>query len=135
MAEWYYPFVDSESEPFWDGCRAGKLMIQHCKACDHTYHYPRANCPECWSGDTEWQEASRRGAVYSYSIVHQNPAPPFKDMVPYAVVLVDLAEGPRMMVNWELETPLDQLACDLPVEVTFRKLSDELTLPQVQPVS
>ena len=133
--EWYYPQIDTESAPFWDGCREGKLLLRHCNACDKAYYYPRSYCPRCWSGDTEWRAASRRATVYSYSIIHENPAPPFRNMVPYGLVLVDLEEGPRMMANWDLETPLDRLACGVKVEVTFRKISDELSLPQVRPAT
>jgi len=131
--EWWEPLVDTESAPFWDGCKEGRLRLRHCNPCDQAYYYPRNQCPRCWSRDVDWRDASRRGTVYSYSIVRENPGPPFRGMVPYGLVLVDLEEGPRMMVNWDLDTPLDKLACDLAVEVTFRKVSDDLTLPQVRP--
>jgi hypothetical protein len=107
----------------------------HCNACDQAYYYPRRYCPRCWSADTEWREASRRGTVYSYSVVRESPAPPFRDMVPYGLVLVDLAEGPRMMVNWDPAAPLERLACGAPVEITFRTVSDALSLPQCRPAA
>lgn len=133
--EWWEPQIDTESAPFWEGCREGKLRLRHCKACDRAYYYPRDQCPRCWSGDIEWREASRRGTVYAYTVVHENPAPPFRERLPYGLVLVDLEEGPRMMVNWDAEAPLERLACGLAVEVTFRKVSDQLSLPQVRPAA
>lgn len=131
--EWYHPIVDTESEPFWTAARDGKLLVKRCKACNAVHYYPRGYCPSCLSDQTEWLECSRRGTVYSYSVVHQNPAPPFKDLCPYGVVLVDLEEGPRMMVNWDFERPLDQLQCGQPVEIAFRKVNDELSLPIARP--
>lgn len=46
----------------------------------------------------EWVEASGRGHVYSVTTIH--PRPPEQ---PYNVVLVDLAEGPRMMARVEAQ--------------------------------
>jgi uncharacterized OB-fold protein len=133
MAEWYHPVIEVDTEHFWKGAKDGKLFLKKCGDCGKTHYYPRRYCPSCWSENTAWLEASRKGTVYSYSVVHQNPAPPFKDLTPYAVVLVDLAEGPRMMVNWDFQMPLDQLKCGLPVEVAFRKVTDELSLPIARP--
>ncbi|HXC41275.1 MAG TPA: Zn-ribbon domain-containing OB-fold protein [Burkholderiales bacterium] len=133
MAEWFHPIVDTESEPFWKGCKEGKLVIKRCKDCSKVYYYPRRWCPNCWSENTEWIESKRRGKVYSYSTIHQNPAQPFASLVPYAVVLVDLDEGPRMMVNWDFAIPPDKIKCDMPVEIAFRDISEELALPIARP--
>jgi uncharacterized OB-fold protein len=134
MNDWYLPQVDSESEPFWQACREGRLLIMRCRACDRSYFYPRRYCPRCWSDETEWLEASGRGTVHTYSVVHQNPAPPFRDWAPYAVVLVDLEEGVRVMANWDRAADLDRLAVGLPVQVTFEAVSDEISLPRFRPI-
>jgi hypothetical protein len=131
---WHLPVVDTESERFWIGAREGKLMIMHCRPCDKPYFYPRRYCPRCWSDDTEWRQASGLGTVHTYSIVHQNPAPPFRDWAPYAVLLVDLEEGVRVMANWDRGADLEQLAVGIAVEVTFERASDEISLPRFRPV-
>ncbi len=133
MNDWYLPQIDSESEPFWRAAREGRLMIMHCRACDRPYFYPRRYCPRCWSDETEWREASGRGTIYTYSVVHQNPAPPFRDWAPYAVLLVDLDEGVRVMADWDRESALDRLAVGLPVQVTFEAVSDDISLPRFRP--
>jgi uncharacterized OB-fold protein len=133
--DWYLPQLDQESEPFWQACREGRLLIMHCRACQRPYYYPRRYCPRCWSDQTEWREASGRGTVHTYSVVHQNPAPPFREWVPYAVLLVDLDEGPRIMANWDREADLDQLAVGLAVEVTFEAVSEEISLPRFRPAT
>jgi uncharacterized OB-fold protein len=132
---WYLPLIDSESEPFWAAARVGRFLIMRCRACDAPYFYPRRYCPRCWSGETEWQDASGRGTVYTYSIVRQNPAPPFNDWCPYAVVLVDLEEGVRVMVNWDRSVALDELAVGAPVRIVFEKITDEISLPRVRLVN
>jgi len=132
--DWYLPLIDSESAPFWQAAREGCLLIMHCRACDRPYFYPRRYCPRCWSAETEWRQASGRGTVYSYSVVHQNPAPPFRDWAPYAVLLVDLDEGVRVMANWDRSAGLERLAVGLPVAVTFEAITDEVSLPRFRPV-
>ena len=133
MNDWYLPLVDSESEPFWQAAREGRFLIMYCRPCEQAYFYPRRYCPRCWSDETEWREASGRGTVYTYSVVHQNPAPPFRDWCPYAVVLVDLDEGVRVMGNWDRAADLDALAVGLPVQVTFEQMNDEIALPRFRP--
>jgi uncharacterized OB-fold protein len=133
MNDWYLPVIDSESDPFWAALREGRFLIMHCRACDRPYWYPRRYCPRCWSDETEWREASGRGTVYTYSVVHQNPAPPFNDWCPYAVVLVDLDEGVRVMGNWDREVSLDGLAVGTAVHVAYERVTDEITLPRFRP--
>ncbi len=133
MQDWYLPIVDSESAPFWQAAREGRFLIMHCRSCGRPYFYPRRYCPRCWSDETEWREASGRGTVYTYSIVRQNPAPPFSDWCPYAVVLVDLEEGVRVMANWDRTVELEQLAVGAPVRVVFEKITEEISLPRVRP--
>ncbi len=130
----YLPQIDSESELFWAAAREGRFLIMRCRACGRPYFYPRRYCPRCWSDETEWLEASGRGTVYTYSIVRQNPAPPFSDWCPYAVVLVDLEEGVRVMANWDRAVPLDELSCGAPVCIVFEKIAEEISLPRVRPV-
>ena len=104
------PSPDLETQAFWDGCRDGRFLIRHCNACGADHFYPRPFCPKCWSPDVSWKEASGRGTLYTYSVVHVNDLPPFPERVPYVAAIVELAEGPRMMTN--------VVGCD-PVEVAI----------------
>jgi hypothetical protein len=70
----------------------GRFMIQRSRATGRHVFYPRVAEPVTGCTDLEWVEASGSGTVYSVTIVH--PKPPAPD---YNVVLVDLAEGPRLM--------------------------------------
>ena len=80
-------------------------------------------------------EKTGRGTVYTYSIVRQNPAPPFDGWCPYAVVLVDLDEGVRVMANWDRSVALDLLAIGAPVRIVFERMTDEISLPRARPLS
>jgi len=124
------PKPTPESQPFWDGARAGKLMIQRCGDCGLAYFYPRPLCPGCLSRNVAWIEASGRGTLHTYVISHRRgrstPLPP-----PYVVAIVQLEEGPRMMTNLvDVEPDPDEIACDSPVEVVFEQLDETITVPR-----
>lgn len=87
------------SQPFWDGTRERRLLLQRCPQCHRSVWYPRAVCPTCLGDALEWSEASGRGTVYAISVHHRAPAAELADFVPYVVALVDLDEGVRLMTN------------------------------------
>ncbi len=86
------PVVNSETEPYWAAAGRGVLLLKRCRGCGSTHYYPRAVCPRCRGGDTEWYEASGRGTIYTYSVMRRVP-------VPYAIAYVTLDEGVTMMTN------------------------------------
>ena len=116
---WHLPVPDLETAPYWEAAANGKLLIKRCNACGNPFFYPRAACPRCWSTDTTWLEASGRGTVYTFTVVHQNDLPPFRDRLPYVVAEIDLEEGVRMTSNVEGVDP-DAVRCGMPVTVAFR---------------
>jgi uncharacterized OB-fold protein len=70
----------------------GRFMIQRSRSTGGWVFYPRVAEPGTGAEDLEWVEASGRGTVHAATIVRRRD--PSED---YNVVLVDLAEGPRMM--------------------------------------
>jgi uncharacterized OB-fold protein len=128
------PAPDLETMPFWDATKEGRLLIKHCNACGENHYYPRPFCPKCWSDDVEWLEASGRGTLYTWSVVHANELPPFGERVPYVAAIVDLEEGPRMMTN-VVECPFDELEVGMAVDAVFTPTSDEWTIVQFKPAA
>ena len=74
------PTPDAETEPFWDACKEGRFLLKHCNTCGEDHFYPRPFCPNCWSDDVAWKEASGAARLYTYSVVRQNDLPPFPDI-------------------------------------------------------
>ena len=66
------PNPDDDTEPFWNGCRDGRFLIKRCTDCGRASFYPRPFCPRCWSERVEWEQASGRATLYTWSVVHQN---------------------------------------------------------------
>ncbi len=87
------PEIQPYSQPFWDGTRENKLLIQHCNACDANIFYPRRDCPECWSQDLGWIEASGRATVYTYSVTYEGVEEKFVEDLPIILAWIDLPEG------------------------------------------
>ncbi|MEE9285846.1 MAG: Zn-ribbon domain-containing OB-fold protein [Dehalococcoidia bacterium] len=125
------PVPDEVTRPFWDAAREGRLVIQRCLDCRRYYHPPQVICPRCVSSTLEFQPVSGRGTVHSYSIMRDRRVMGFEDRVPYVTVLVELEEQPLLtMVTNLLDAAPEDVRIGLPVEVTFQKLTEEITLPQ-----
>ncbi len=118
------------SRPHWDGCREGKLRVQRCSACGAYVFIPQYTCTECQEATLEWVESSGRGTVYSVTTIHRPQRPEFE--VPYSVAIIELEEGWYMLTNL-VDCAIEDMQVGMPVEVAFRKMSDEITLPMFRP--
>ncbi len=127
------PEPTPETAHFWEGTRAGELRLQRCEDCAHVYFPPRPFCPACSGRRVTVFAASGRGRLASY-VINERPHPAFDG--PYAIALVELDEGPRLMTNIVdcAQTP-EALTLDMPLKVTFEQLSDEIALPLFAPLA
>ncbi len=126
------PTPDDETQPFWDAAREGRLLIKRCADCGAAHFYPRPFCPRCWSAAVSWETASGQAALYTWSVVHHNDLPPFRDRLPYVAAVVDLAEGPRMMTN-VVDCDPGRLEVGMALHVAYRELDDDVTIPVFAP--
>ena len=124
--------ASEESAPFWDATREQRLVLPWCADCDRAFWYPRVVCPRCLGDAVEWRPASGDATVYAVS-VHHKPGPGrVPEDGPYAVALVELPEGPRLLSN-VVGCPPDDVAVGMPVRLTWHPLSDGRHLPQFTP--
>lgn len=125
------PVPTPETAHFWEGTKRGELRLQRCDDCERVYFPPRPFCPACSSRSVSVFAASGKATLYSYVINHR-PHPAFDG--PYAIAVVELEEGPRMMTNivGTEQTP-EALELDMSLEVTFDTVDDDITLPRFQP--
>ena len=93
--EWMIPLVVKTNEGFFT---SGRLVVQECGDCGNIQHPPEEVCWRCLSMSLQWRDTSGKGTIYSYIVVHNPPAPSFKDVVPYAVVIVSLDDHPHVRV-------------------------------------
>jgi uncharacterized OB-fold protein len=118
---------NAELYAFW---AQGELRLQRCAGCQAWRHPPRYRCAACGSADVTWDLASGRGRVFSWTITHRAVDPAFEP--PYAIVVVELEEGPRL-VGSLAGIQLPALRLDLPVVVELEKASDTIALVTFRP--
>jgi uncharacterized OB-fold protein len=126
------PPVSEVAQPFWDATRREELVLQWCSDCARFIWYPREVCPICLESTLEWRPAAGAGTVYAVSAHHR--AGPGRDPadLPYAVALITLDEGVRMMSN-VVHVDADAVKVGDAVRVTWLALSDGRNLPQFEP--
>jgi uncharacterized OB-fold protein len=100
------PRVTELNRPFWEGCNAGRLFIQECRACERKVFYPRVCCPFCKAGNLGWIQASGQGSVISHTTIRRTHHDSFNAQAPYVFAAVALQEGPCMYAQL-LDSPID----------------------------
>ncbi|MGW0736352.1 bifunctional MaoC family dehydratase N-terminal/OB-fold nucleic acid binding domain-containing protein [Streptomyces sp. NPDC002851] len=120
------PVINRDNAGFWDGVAQHRLLIQRCTACGRPRFPWLPGCNGCGSPEWETVEASGEGTVYSYVVMHHPPFSAFDP--PYAVGLIELAEGVRMISN-VVGVPHDEVRIGMPVRLEFLRADAELELP------
>lgn len=124
------PVVDELNRPFWDGCREGELRLQRC-ACGHLRYPISTVCPRCLSTGYTWEAMSGRGRIFSFAVFRHAYHDAWRDRIPYAVAIVELDEGPRLIADVAVGDPAT-LRVDQPVAVEFHAEGDAV-LPRFRP--
>ncbi|MFD7001921.1 bifunctional MaoC family dehydratase N-terminal/OB-fold nucleic acid binding domain-containing protein [Streptomyces mirabilis] len=120
------PVVNRDNAGFWEGVGRHQLLIQRCGGCG-TLRFPwLPGCGACGSPEWDTVEASGDGTVYSYVVMHHPPFPAFDP--PYAVGLIELAEGVRIVSN-VIGVPYDKVRIGMPVRLRFERYDEGLVLP------
>lgn len=119
------PVPTPETLPFWEGALKRELHLQFCASCARWVFHPRRRCPHCEADALEWRQASGRGRLWSYNIVHRAEQG-FDDRAPYVVAIVALEEGPHLLGNVIGVTPDPaHLQIDMPLTVDFEDRGDQ----------
>ena len=122
------PQITELNRPFWDSCRNGVLVLQRCAECGHLRYPISPMCPACWGFGFEWAPLSGRGVVRSSITFRHAYNDAWRAEIPYVVALVDLAEGPAMLIDI-VGSERFRVRVGAPVTVRFDPVSDELTVP------
>ncbi|MET7604861.1 OB-fold domain-containing protein [Streptomyces avermitilis] len=101
------PVVDDDGAPFWEYAARGELRVQACADCGEPRFPPRPCCPHCRSFASEWRLMSGKGRVWSYVVPHPPLLPEYAAQAPYNVIVVELAEAPRIRLVGNLVSEAD----------------------------
>ena len=115
--------------------RAGQLMLMRCGSCE-TFMSPtaylgvpvRPRCLHCFSPELHWTPSSGRATLYSFAIMHQLYDEAFAAEVPYNIAVVETEEGVRL-TSQVIDCPNDELRIGMPLQVTFERRSDDVSIP------
>ena len=121
------PVITPLNQKFWAFARQSIFSLQTCAACGHRHVPESPVCPQCLSKDQDWEPASGEGSLESWVDFHRAYWDGFAGELPYRVCLVRLKEGPLFVSN--LVGAGEGLRIGAPVRVVFKKISDEVTLP------
>lgn len=124
--------TDPLNAEFWDNCRDRRLCFQYCNGCGRFQHLPRYMCAQCGAADWEWRESSGRGKIFSWTVTRRALHPAFADQLPYATIVVEMEEGVRMITRLTGLDP-DDLKLDLPVELVWEPIANDMNLPYFRP--
>lgn len=126
------PAPDDLTSFYWDWARKRRLHLQRCDDCGQFQHPPEPVCHHCLSFFLSAGEVSGRGTIYSFEIATQAFHPWFADQVPFVIAVVELVEQPNLkLITNIVEVDPDSASIQIgaEVEVTWRELDEEFTLP------
>ncbi len=126
-----HPAPSPETAPFWAAAREHRLVLPRCVECRRWRHPQAPGCP-CGAAETEWEPASGRARLVSYTVVRRAAHPALATELPYTLLLVELDEGPRLVSG--LAGDGHRLQVDDRLAIRFDDRDAELTLPRFEPV-
>ncbi|MFK8847293.1 Zn-ribbon domain-containing OB-fold protein [Streptomyces sp. Ac-502] len=133
------PVPDDDGAPFWEYAARRELRVQACAACGEPRFPPRPCCPHCQSFDHRWRRMSGRGRIWSYVVPHPPLLPAYAAQAPYTVVVVELADAPRIRLAGNLVTAPDaalnsvdpgRIRIGAAVKVAFHEQAPGVTVPR-----
>jgi uncharacterized OB-fold protein len=127
------PVPDEASRPFFDAAADGRLALQRCTACGAWMWPVKPRCVECFSPALEWADATGRGHLYTFSVMHQLYHPGFAEEIPYTIAVGALDEGVRVSGNVR-GVATEDLEIGMPLRVAFETVGEDgVALPRFRP--
>ena len=125
------PQPTETTRPFWNAANEHKLMLQYDPDARCYQFYPRMTSVKTGKRNLEWRQASGKGTVFSYTDTYV-PVAGFEDIAPYALVMIDLDEGVRILANFKNYRP-EHMKIGQRVRVCWEKASDDITMFAFEP--
>ncbi len=100
-----------------------RMEAGRCTSCGKVWYPPRRICGECKGREFETVRLPDEGTLYTYTVIRVAPTA-FVDQAPYAVALVDLADGTRIMCQL-VDCEPEEIELGMPVRLEFRRILGE----------
>ncbi len=122
----------TNTQPFWDGTKQGRLLLQRCNATGNLQWPPRPLSIYTGRKDLSWVEVSGDATLYSWTVT-RSAWPGHEGRVPYVCAYVKLDEGVRMLANL-IHCDPDQLKIGMPLRLVWDELDEGAPYPAFTPV-
>jgi uncharacterized OB-fold protein len=123
------PVPDALSQHYWQGARERKLMIQRCPVTGKYQWYPRAHSVHSPGATPEWVQASGRGTLFTWSVIHRGDG---SVPTPYTCAVVQLEEGVLFTASLQ-GVEENAIRIGMRLEVDFETVGTDLVLPFFRP--
>jgi hypothetical protein len=100
-----------------------RLEANKCTGCSKVHFPPRLVCDECGNREFEPVRLDREGTLLTYTIIRVAPGQ-FVDQAPYAVGILELANGVRITAQL-VDVDFDDLEIGQRMKVEFRRIRSE----------
>ena len=120
MLDWHHACVVAEV-----------LCVQRCTSCGRWRHPPRRFCPSCLSDRATFEPVVGDGSVSSFVVSHRSLDPGWHAQAPYATLVVELDEGPRVLAATTI--PPADIRIGQRVAVRIDATSDSFVLVWAEP--
>lgn len=121
------PIRDEHSNIYFESASNGTLMIKHCQNCNIYAQLQERYCGKCLT-ELKWIEASGRGKIMNWTVIHQAAHPGFIDEIPYVAGTIMLEENVRMLSKISGIDP-GELMIDMEVQAEFKQWPNGEFLP------
>ena len=126
------PAVEPHTEPFWEAVREHRLVLPRCTSCGALQFPPELACTHCGAPERIWESASGRATLYTWTVCHPPLLPYFSEHAPWAVAVVELEEGVRMVARIT-GLDVDDYRIGIPLVADFEDVDDTHTLVVFRP--
>lgn len=126
------PVPDELSAPYWTAAAEHVLTVARCSRCGAWSIPVDVTCDRCGSTDPgyRFEPVSGRGAIRSWTVIHQSFLPGFDADVPFVLVDVELDEQPDLRMIGRLLDGFDvPLHIGDRVAVAFEDLAPGSVVP------
>jgi uncharacterized OB-fold protein len=110
----------------------GKVVGTTCKKCGAKYFPPKADCPQCLAGISDWFEIAGQGRLITYTVVNYGPVG-FEDKAPYVLGIADFGDGLQALapLNRDIKPGDIKIGMTLkikPIQLAGNKISYEFNV-------
>ncbi|HAS13570.1 MAG TPA: hypothetical protein DCS55_24175 [Acidimicrobiaceae bacterium] len=111
---------------------AEALTVQRCDECGTWRHPPRRFCAECASPASSFEPVAGTGTIVSLAVSHRSLDPGWQAEVPFATLVVELDEGPRVLAA--TTTAPARIRIGSAVRCTVERRSEDFVLVWAEPI-